>query len=271
MNKKKNRKNLIINCLLVLFALIAVLSGIYIFMYYYGINKSSKNFEELKEEIRDDYLDENSEEIYVEAEDNTSVYKKYESIYNMNTDFIGWLTIDGTVIDYPVMYTPDDEEYYLRRDFNKEYSTAGTLFVAADSVPVGDTTDNIIIYGHNMKAGTMFHDLLKYEDEDFYKEHKYITFDTISEEGTYEVIAAFRTEIYSEDDTEHYNFYDFTDAASAEEFNEYVNNAKSNTPYIISESAVYGDKLLTLSTCAYHADEGRFIVVAKKIETDGTE
>ncbi len=270
MKMKKKKKNIIINCLLVLFILIALGCGIYIFVYYYNINTSSKDFVELKDEILDDCTDENGEEIYVE-ENGVSVYKKYQNLYNLNSDFVGWLTISGTEIDYPVMYTPDDEEYYLHRDFNKDYSYSGTLFVAADCVPIDDTTDNIIIYGHNMKAGTMFHDLLKYEDEDFYNEHKYITFDTISGEGTYEVIAAFRTEAYSDDDTVHYNFYDFTDAASAEEFNEYVNNAKSNTPYIISESAVYGDKLLTLSTCAYHADEGRFIVVAKKIETDGAD
>ncbi len=268
---KKSKKNLVCNCLIVLLILIAVGSGIYLFVYYYNINTASKGFESLKDEIQEDYLDEDGEEIYIEIEEEP-VFKKYASLYSKNSDLIGWLKIDDTVIDYPVMYTPDDGEYYLRRDFDKEYSTSGTLFVDADCIPTGeDVSDNIIIYGHNMKAGTMFHTLLEYEDEEFYKEHKYISFDTIYGEGTYEVIAAFRTRVYSKDDTEHYNFYDFTDAGSEEEFNEYVNNAKSETPYIISESAAYGDKLLTLSTCSYHASDGRFIVVAKKIDTEETE
>jgi sortase B len=204
---------------------------------------------------------------------------------------IGWLRIDGTDIDYPVMYTPDDMEYYLHKNFDKEYSYAGTLFIDKNCTPValsgnssenatdntdnnentenannvGAVSDNIIIYGHNMKSGTMFHQLLDYEDEDFYKEHKYIAFDTLAGEGTYEVIAAFRTKVYSDDDTEHYKYYKFYNAADEDEFNEFVNYAKSNTPYAISETASYGDKLITLSTCAYHTTNGRYVVVAKKI------
>ena len=149
--------------------------------------------------------------------------------------------------------------------FRGGYSAAGTLFAAANCSPTGKVSDNVIIYGHNMKAGTMFHDLLKYEDEDFYKEHQTIIFDTLDGPGTYIVIAAFYTKAYPEGDTEHYNIYDFADAGSKEKFDDYVSRVKANTPYTIEETASYGDKLLTLSTCAYHTEDGRFVVVAKKI------
>lgn len=262
---KKNTKNFILNILIAIFILIAIICAVLIFWYFHAINSSKQAFTELKDEIDEDYVDEDGEEIFEEV-DSKQIFKKYSSLYNKNSDFIGWLSIAGTEIDYPVMQTPDDEEYYLHRNFDKEYSYAGTLFIDASCRAIGDTTDNIIIYGHNMKAGTMFHELLNYEDEDFYNEHKYITFDTIEGEGTYVVIAAFRTRVYSEDDTENYNFYNFISAESEEEFNEYVNNAKKGTAYTISESADYGEQLLTLSTCAYHTNEGRFVVVAKKVE-----
>jgi sortase B len=278
---RKNIKNKILDMLIVIFALIAVGSAAYIGIYYYRSSSSQKDFEQLKNDIDYDYIDENGNDIMVEVEassdtespTNLRIFKKYLSLYMKNTDFIGWLRIDGTDIDYPVMYTPDDMEYYLHKNFDKEYSYAGTLFIDENCTPVAmssdnlteDVSDNIIIYGHNMKSGTMFHHLLDYEDEDFYKEHKYITFDTLAGEGTYEVIATFRTKVYSDDDTEHYKYYKFYNAADKDEFNEFVNYAKSNTPYAISETASYGDKLITLSTCSYHTTNGRYVVVAKKI------
>jgi sortase B len=269
-NKKVHSiKDKILNILIVVFALIAIGSASYIFIYYHKSAVSQKAFSELKESIDNDYTDETGEDILVDVTvgEHNQIFKKYLSLYLENTDFIGWLKIDDTDIDYPVMYTPDDMEYYLHKNFDKEYSYAGTLFIDTNCSPVDEVSDNIIIYGHNMKAGTMFHDLLDYEDEEFYNNHKYITFDTLTGEGTYEVIAAFRTKIYSDDDTEHYNYYNFFNAANEDEFNEYVNNAKFNTPYYIGTTASYGDKLITLSTCAYHTTNGRYIVVAKKIES----
>lgn len=271
-NKKNRKSNLVYNILIGIFLAIALGCGIYIGVYFYGIHKFEKQFDELAEDILsdEDSVDENGEPLYVEintgSDENIRVLKKYSILYQENNDFIGWLTIEGTRINYPVMYTPDDCDYYIHKDFNKNYSFAGCLFIDTSSVATGDDiTDNVLIYGHNMKAGTMFHDLLKYEDEDFYKEHKYIFFDTVEELGTYEVIGAFRTEIFDINDTAHYHYYDFFDAETEEDFDEYVSFVKSSTGYTTDSTAEYGDRLITLSTCAYHTDEGRFVVVAKKI------
>ena len=190
------------------------------------------------------------------------------ALHEENPDCIGWLTIDGTRIDYPVMYTPDDNDYYLHLDFDKNWSDPGTPFIDTNCRPFDDRTDNVLIYGHNMKSGIMFRELLQYEDESFYKKHKNIKFDTLYETGTYEVIGAFRSEIYPDDDTEHYHYYEFFNAADKAEFDEYIDFVKSNTSYDSGVTAEYGDELITLSTCASHTEDGRFVVVARRITGD---
>lgn len=195
------------------------------------------------------------------------VQKKFAALYEANPDFIGWLTIPDTRVDYPVMQHPGDNEYYIHRNFEEEWDGSGLLFLDLRSnymLP----TDNLLIYGHNMKTGTMLADILKYESEEYYQEHKYLTFDTLDGDEEYEVIAAFYSQIYPEEDTEHFKYYEFFDAASEEEFNTYIEQIRSLTPYEINAEATYGDTLITLSTCAYNTQDGRFALVARKISAD---
>ncbi|SEF44135.1 sortase B [Eubacterium ruminantium] len=287
---KKKNKNKLYNVLIALFAAVFLFSAGYIGLYYYRTYKNEKNYKKLRgmvvsvdeENPPDDAIvseveepEQNTSADNTESKklvvkklfadvDGVKVQYKFKDIYTENKDFIGWLKIEGTNIDYPVMLTPEDEQYYLRRDFNGDYSIAGTLFVDTSS-DVKRPSDNIIIYGHHMKTKTMFRELVDYEDEDFYEKHKYITFDTIYGDNTYEVIAAFKTNIKDKDDTS-FKYYNFFWAASEEDFDYYVDNVRYLTNYNIAESAKYGDKLLTLSTCSYHTDNGRFVVVAKKIK-----
>lgn len=269
---KKKKAKLIYDICMFVFATIFIVCAIYLINYFWQSKKSEDKVADLKELVIQDTTEQITEAdgtpvvippVDFVNIDGVSVQAKFAEIYKLNTDFVGWITIEDTEIDYPVMQTMNDEEYYIHRDFDKEYSSAGTLFIDTNS-SLTIPTDNIVIYGHNMKTGKMFHDLLEYEDEDFYKEHKYIRFDTIYENGTYEVIAAYRTEIFPADYTG-FKYYYFFDATNEEEFNNYVDNSKALTYYDIPTTAEYGDTLLTLSTCAYHADEGRFVVVAKKI------
>ena len=120
------------------------------------------------------------------------------ALHEENPDCIGWLTIDGTRIDYPVMYRPGDKNYYLHRDFNGEYSANGCLFLAEECVP--GNSDNLIIYGHHMNSGKMFADLEKYKDEGFYEEHPTILFRTIWGNEQYQIFAAFTTPVYTGND-----------------------------------------------------------------------
>lgn len=265
---------IVYNICMVLLAIIFISCAVYLINYFWQSKKSEDKVEDLKALIVMDDPSSNEgdsqnvdipkKEIEYVDIDGVKVQKKFEKIYRKNSDFIGWISIAGTEVDYPVMQTMDNEEYYIDRDFDGDYSSAGTLF-ADTSSDVAKPSDNILIYGHNMKTGKMFHDILDYENEDFYKNNKYITFDSIHGNGTYEVIAAFRTQIYSKDYTG-FRYYQFFDAQTEEEFSDYINNCKSATAYNNPVEAFYGDKLLTLSTCAYHDDEGRFVVVAKKVE-----
>ena len=191
---------------------------------------------------------------------------EYSTLYQANNDIIGWIKINGTKVDYPVMQTQDDPEYYIRRGFDKESTSSGTPFMDAAS-DIFIPTSNFMIYGHNMKNGTMFHDILKYESKDFYKEHKKIKFDTIYKggQGTYEVIAAGYTQIYPKD-SDKFKYYQYAGITTESEFNEFIRGVRSLTPYKMDGTAEYGDQLITLSTCAYHVDEGRFFVVAKRVD-----
>ncbi len=186
-----------------------------------------------------------------------------ENLFEKNSDMICWIDIEGTEISYPVMYTPDEPEYYLHRDFDGEYSYSGLPFL--DSRCDIDNSSNLIIYGHNMKNSTMFSQLLKYEDYDFWKEHRYINVKTADSRRKYEIIAAYRSEVQPEGGSG-FRYYGFTDTDKASEYDEYLRGIKSLALYDTGASAKYGTQLMTLSTCSYHTDDGRFAVTARRIE-----
>ena len=186
-----------------------------------------------------------------------------EILYNENPDIIAWVTIEDTRIDYPIVFTPEDEEKYLHRGFDGSYDIKGVPFLDADCDIYPEST-NLIIYGHNMAAGTMFHDLLKYEDEEFWKEHPTFEVKTLYETRTYEIIGAFRDKVYFayEDCFKFYKFIDPTE----EEFDEAIAYFIEKTPYDMNVSAEYGDNFITLVTCAAHQQFGRYVVIAREIK-----
>lgn len=190
------------------------------------------------------------------------VLDEYAGLYAENSDTIGWLKIDGMTIDYVVMQAPDEINKYLRHDFYGKDSTRGCLFV--DEYCDIFNSDNIIIYGHNMKDGSMFGTLDSYADESFYAEHKIIRFDTIYEKHSYEVVAAISTSIPAKDE-DVFRYYEYTSSNDEETFLDYADFIEKNKFYDTGVEINPGDKLLTLSTCAYHTTDGRFVVVARQI------
>ena len=197
-----------------------------------------------------------------EEEIDLSVLEEYQTLYNKNKSLIGWLKIDDTNIDYPVMQTVNNE-YYLDHNYSQEYDKNGSLFLDKDCDVVHRNT-NLIIYGHHMKSGKMFGNLNKYSSEDYCKKHATIQFDTIYEKGTYEVMYVFRSRIYNEDEIV-FKYYQFLDATSEKEFNSYMEEMAALSLYDTGVTASFGDELLTLSTCDNSETDGRFVVVAKKI------
>lgn len=192
------------------------------------------------------------------------ILSKYQVLYDLNPDLIGWISIGGTVIDYPVVLK--DNEYYLRRDFYGKDATAGCLFIDEKCTVVPERSTNIMINGHNMRAGTMFADLHKYKEEDFWKTHRYIRFDTIYEEATYEIVSVFLSQVYRSTDKV-FKFYQFVNAENNMEFSSFIQNINQLELYDTGIKPEYGDELLTLITCSSHVEDklGRLVVVARKI------
>lgn len=252
-------------------AIIFVVSIVAMFLYIFRVKSEDTAFEKVRDMVNEVKAEEKEGEKKREEGldyyliDGKVVQEKFKDLYLQNSDFIGWIKIDNTPIDYPVMYTPDDEQFYIHRDFDKNYSFGGCIF-AGMGTDIGRPSDNIITYGHHMIDSSMYHDIDKYEDEKYYKEHKYIQFDTLNQTGTYEVIAAFRTKVHAKEEKyQGFEYWKFVNAGDEKEYDAYVNNCKALTPYNINTSAEYGDQLITLSTCAYHTVNGRFVVVAKRI------
>ncbi|MCD7882547.1 MAG: class B sortase [Lachnospiraceae bacterium] len=183
------------------------------------------------------------------------------ALHEENSDCISWISIEGTAIDYPVMYHPEEENYYLKRDFYGNYSANGCIFLSELCDP--ETSDNLIVYGHHMKSGAMFAALEDYKDQDFYLEHSEIVFDTLHGMEIYEIIAVFLTPVYTGND---FAYYSFTGAETEDEFDEFIEEVMSRTLYDTGKSAAFGDKLLTLSTCEYSQANGRIVVIAKLSE-----
>lgn len=187
---------------------------------------------------------------------------KLEELHTQNSDIVAWLEIPETAISYPVLLT-NNNSFYLNHSYNKSYSAMGSLFLDKDT-DLNRPSENFLIYGHRNQSGAMFEDLLKYESENFYQKHKKVHFTTLSEDAEYEIISAFRSKVYYQTDTNVFRYYYFVNAKDKKDFDNYVQSAKAVSMYDTGISAEYHDSLITLSTCAYHTEDGRFAVVARK-------
>ena len=188
------------------------------------------------------------------------ILPRLQEQYEKNPDLAGWLTVPGTRIDYPVMYSPDEPERYLHANFEVSYSFAGLPFLDAACDP---ESGNRIIYAHNMLDGSMFRTLLKYQQKDFWQRNPVISFSTLYEEQEYEVVAAFYDKVYKKTDT-NFKFYQFYDTSDQSRFDEAMAYYREHALYDTGVTAQCGDEFITLVTCAYQTENGRFVVVARK-------
>lgn len=191
------------------------------------------------------------------------ILEKYKNTHNQNNDLIGWIKINDTNIDYPVVQG-EDNSYYLTHNFKGKSDPNGCIFVDFNC-NVYPRSKNIILYGHHMKSGRMFANLEKYDSYDFYQKHKTFLFDTIYEEALYEVVFVFRDYVHTSDDTS-FKYYEFVDVTSETEFDSYMSELKNKSLYDTNVDVNFNDELLTLSTCDYVQANGRFVVMAKKIK-----
>ena len=262
LRRREKRRKLIVLAA----SVVAVASLSYFGVYYFIVARNNASYEQLAalkgSDVLADAKDKNDFAIHKTAVQLPDVLDEYKTLYEKNKKLIGWLKIDDTIIDYPVMQTSDNK-YYLEHNFNQEYDKNGSLFLDC-SCSVYPRSTNLIIYGHHMKSGQMFGQLQKYAKESYYEKHKEIQFDTIYEKGTYEIMYVFRSQVYNEDDLV-FKYYQFINANSGTEFQSYMEEMKKLSLYDTGVTAGYGDSLLTLSTCDNSQKDGRFVVVAKKI------
>lgn len=240
---------------------IAVFSGVVFHHQYQDQKNSAQQFEDLSNMITDVDKSELDKEPVPEPGEDAPVsetiseeelaareaelaMEKYRALFDQNSDFVGWISIDDTNINYPVMWTPNNPNYYLKHSFEKEYSDYGVPYIDEDCV-MGES-NNYVIYGHHMKNETMFHDLCNYASKDFYDEHPIIKFDTLFGFGEYQIVAVFRFD--TNNDTFRYN--QFTDM-DEEHFKNFMNSVHLRQLYDTGVDAEYGDHLITLSTCEY--------------------
>lgn len=257
--------------LLLFFIILFIGSLMNIINYQYKIELEEKRIEQLKQKEwknpkKKDIVEKNTQQPEeTEQPKEKQVLEKYKDLYQENSDLVGWITIDKTCIDYPVMQTKDNPTFYIHRDWDKKDSVTGLPLIDARCTL---ESENIIIYSHNMKNGTMFGSLKKYKDKTYYKENKTIKFDTIYEEAEYQIIGVLLAKVYYDEEPskDEFVYYNYIELDSKKEFNKYINNVKKLSLYDTGNMAKYGDKLITLCTCDYYTENGRFLVVAKKIQ-----
>ena len=237
---------------ILILVIIAIISIITIYNTYY------------KETKTDDILSDIKVDETQITETKTEKMLQLEELKKENNDIVAWLEIPNTKINYPVLQTSDNE-YYMKHNYKKEKSGDGSIFLDKDYN--WDTpSSNLLIYGHNNKNGNMFQDLLKYEDENYYKEHPTIQFTTVNEDCTYDIIAVFKSRVYYKSEQNVFRYYYFINAENEEEYNNYVEESKKASLYDTGKTVEYGDQLLTLSTCEYSQEDGRFVIVARKVK-----
>lgn len=261
--KQEKRRKLIV----ILASVVALICFGYFGIYYFYSVRTNMDYEALADlkgsEVLAESREENSFALHKSSVKLPDVLDEYKTLYEKNKKLIGWLKIDDTIIDYPVMQTSNNE-YYLEHNFNQEYDKNGSLFLDYEC-SIYPRSTNLIIYGHHMKSGQMFGQLQKYAKESYGKKHPLITFDSIYEKATYQVMYVFRSQVYKESDIV-FKYYQFIDANSDEEFNSYMKEMAAMSLYDTGVTASFGDSLLTLSTCDHSQEDGRFVVVAKRIK-----
>ena len=273
--KKKTKAKKMHTIIYLLFTIFIILSLMYIINFFLIRQEAKKQSDLLnateiydekatKEVVQNELEDEEEILPTEELKQETERMLKVNGLREENQDIVGWLEIENTNINYPVLQGTDNH-YYMTHNYKKEKSKNGSIFLNADynwNIP----SNNLLMYGHNLGNGMMFQELLKYEKESFYLEHPTIRFTTPEEDAEYEIISVFKSRVYYKSEKNVFRYYYFINSESEEEYNQFIKNAKNASLYPIDATANYGNQLITLSTCSYYIEDGRFAVVGRKIE-----
>ncbi len=268
---KKHKRKIQTGIVIGIFSVIIIACLISIFSRMYTESKEKEAFRQLAEIVTEDTTDATIEETIkkpnilkvsdfdneVQAEQTmyfTTYYEPHSisELISMNSECFGWINISGTNINYPVMHTPSNPQKYLNRNFYGEYSYSGTPFL--NSRCSADST-NLIIYGHHMNNGTMFADLCNYTDYSYFTEHPTVVLETKDGAFAYSVFSVMKVKL--DDD-----WYRFTTVGTEKSYNSRIEYAKEKSIYDTGITPVYGQQILTLSTCYGYNQDDRILVLA---------
>lgn len=253
--RKKGKGDIFYNIAMLACLAVFLVSGGLLLKRYFDDRRSESEFAALESLIVSDAP-------AADGEETNSA--KFAALRDQNSDFIGWISIEDTKLDFPVMYAPNNKDFYLRHDFNKEYSVYGVPYLdEKTTLGANDQSENLVIYGHNMKTGTIFGCLTGYKEAGYYQQHPYVQFDTVYGDGTYEVFAAFSIDVAADTSFVYNQYVDMDE----ETYDTYVEEVISRSDVDTGIRPVYGEQLLTLSTCEYSSDNGRYVVVARRVDS----
>lgn len=253
--RKKGKADIFYNVAILVCLAVFLVSGGLLLKRYFDDRRSESEFAALESLIVSDAP-------AADGEETNSA--KFAALRDQNNDFIGWISIEDTKLDFPVMYAPNNKDFYLRHDFNKEYSVYGVPYLdEKTTLGANDQSENLVIYGHNMKTGTIFGCLTGYKEAGYYQQHPYVQFDTVYGDGTYEVFAAFSIDVAADTSFVYNQYVDMDE----ETYDTYVEEVISRSDVDTGIRPVYGEQLLTLSTCEYSSDNGRYVVVARRVNS----
>ena len=265
-------KKLVYTLTIVLLVLVFGVSAFFVGNYILESREQAKKFDalaQLKEEAKENAAEPQATEetgpdaTYSDADirDANNMLVEYGELYALNSDVVGWIRIDGTKLDYPVMQTPDNPNYYLYRDFDGKDSARGCIY-AREECDINEPSDNITLYGHNMRDGSMFAAANAYVHKATWEENPLIFFDTLYEYHTYKIFAVFKT---SANIGEGFTYHNMIDAQNKEDFDQFIAKCKDLSFYDTGITPQYGDKIICLSTCEYTLDNGRLVIAAVRI------
>ncbi|NLN70911.1 MAG: class B sortase [Chloroflexi bacterium] len=258
------------------FTVLFLVSALVLALYYLQSKKEQSAFDQLVFTIEGKHLQGESRNFDLEAllsfdESKSthsgleiidqSILSHYQTLHMMNSDFIGWVKVENSKINYPVMYTPDDPEYYLRRAFDKTAAISGTPFIDVNCNLLSDVT---IIYGHNMNNDSMFGTLDYYKDVRFWQENPTFSFDTLDKRQQFEVFAVLESRVQAEKES-NFRYYEQCGVLTAPAHAELMSWLIDHSLYDTGVVPRYGNHIVILSTCSYHTADGRFLVAAQKV------
>lgn len=237
-------------------------------------NKESDGVEESKESLNDNDQESDSTEpkeaVDVKSKPKTAKITSkqvidFQSLKKRNGEAVAWINIPDTAIDYPIVYAKKNNTKYLKKNFDGKEDSHGTLFFEKGCIP-GVSDSNLLIYGHNMKDGSMFSGLLPYRQKTYLEANSYACMFTEDANYLYKAVVAFQTDV-SKKNKKAFFFSDYIDLTNDAVYKDFKKQLEKNQLYKPVEEIKKGDSLLMLSTCEYSTDNGRLVVVFKRVDT----